>query len=514
MLGNKKVRQDSLFAPMRRETKVSRELKWLKEQVSFESLRRMAKDRFADGTGRPSIPPEVLGAMMLLGFWFNIPSDRELCEECEDRLSFREFIGLSDEDEVPVHSSLTHWRKRLGREAFREFLHQTVEVCAGVGLKPGRCRMFDSSLVKAQADAGGKSRIDIDPVSQTNDYLEALGEWEDAEPIEPETAGKSEGKKQRASSQSKHGGRRKKVNKRKLKAGKPIAVSANDVDAKLLSRPGKKTDFFHKCHLEFDSKTGIALNADAEHLADDLKMVEFLSVECLSHESRPMDTVVADTGYFAGGSQRWLKSHGLTSLISVRDNSNNGGRVFGLDAFVCLPSSGEYVCPAGLTLTRQGVSSAGEVRYATPRGSCVLCEFREQCFCPGHLGSRRQLTLSADREMVEEARQRNLSNRYFRLKVKRSIVCEGGIAAMKRYNGLGRARGIGEESMAIQAMMSAAAFNLKKALKFARLQGDIVGSACICGLMAILRGFSALLSHFYKCQPTTGLELSSVSAKA
>lgn len=509
MLGRKKARQDSLFAPMRRETRVSRELKWLKEQVSFESLREVAKDRFADGTGRPSIPPEVLGSMMLLGFWFNIPSDRELCEECEDRLSFREFIGLSDEDEVPVHSSLTHWRKRLGREAFREFLHHTVEVCAGVGLKPGRCRMFDSSLVKAQADPGGKSRIDIDPVSQTNDYLEALGEWEDAEPIDPETAVKTEGKKQRASSGSKHGGRRKKINKRKLKVGKPIAVSANDMDAKLLSRPGKKTDFFHKCHLEFDSKTGIALNADAEHLADDLKMVEFLS-----RESHPLDTVVADTGYFTGESQKWLKSRGLTSLISVRDNSNNGGRVFGLDAFMYHPSLDEYVCPAGIRLTRQGVSSTGEVRYATPRDSCVLCEFREQCFQPRHLGSWRQLTLSADREIVEEARQRNRSNRYFRLKVKRSIVCEGGIAAMKRYNGLGRARGIGEESMAIQTMMSAAVFNLKKALKFAKLQGDTVGLASIRGFLAILQGAGALLRHFREYQPTTGLELSSVLAKA
>jgi hypothetical protein len=65
--------------------------------------------------------------MMVLGYWFNITSDRELCEECEDRLSFRKFIGIEDDEEVPVHSSLTHWRQRLGPEVFRGLLEKSIE---------------------------------------------------------------------------------------------------------------------------------------------------------------------------------------------------------------------------------------------------------------------------------------------------------------------------------------------------------------------------------------------------
>lgn len=179
MLGKRRLRQESLFGPVRRETRVSKELDRLKAISDFGWLREECADKFADD-GRPSIAHEVLAAMILLGFWFRIGSDRELCDECEDRLSFREFIGISDDEQIPVHSSLTHWRKRLGKEVFQKFLRYSVEVASDAGLKPGRCRMLDSSLVKAQADAHSAARIDLDPVLDANDYLDALGDWEEA----------------------------------------------------------------------------------------------------------------------------------------------------------------------------------------------------------------------------------------------------------------------------------------------------------------------------------------------
>lgn len=174
MLGKKKARQENLFSP------VSRELKAVRELLDFGWFREAVKGKFCLDNGRPSIAPEVLAAMMFLGYWFNITSDRDLCEECEDRLSFREFIGISDEDEVPVHSSLTHWRQRLGRDVFYGFIEHTIEVATQQGLKPGRCRLYDSTLVKAQAAVTGHATVSLDSVRDANDYLDALGQWEDA----------------------------------------------------------------------------------------------------------------------------------------------------------------------------------------------------------------------------------------------------------------------------------------------------------------------------------------------
>ncbi len=447
MLGKKSYRQESLFSPLRRETRIGKELSSLKRMLDFDWFREEARGKFCEDNGRPSIAPEVLASMMVLGYWFNITSDRELCEECEDRLSFREFIGISDDQEVPVHSSLTHWRQRLGREIFHKFLEKSIETAAKAGLHPGRCRLFDATLVKASADKTGTATLKLDVVKQTNDYLEALGEWED-----PQLPGEC----------SKGGsGWRSQENKRKLKEEEPLWVNTHDLDAKLLSHPNKKTDFYHKCHFEFDASSGLLMNADAEHVGDTVKMVEFLN-----SESNEVDTVVGDKGYFSGESQRWLSEHEITSMISVPNNGNSGGRVFGLDAFAYDVENDEYICPAGKRLHRYSRHIEGSARYGTRRGACVDCEYREYCFCNGRLGKSRDLRVSANRELVEQARKRNCCWRYHRLKIRRSIVCEGSFGSMKQYGGLGRARGIGEESMAIQALLAGAVYNLKKVLRF------------------------------------------------
>jgi hypothetical protein len=202
------------------------------------------------------------------------------------------------------------------------------------------------------------------------------------------------------------------------------------------------------------------MNADAGHVFEPVKMVEFLS-----GESHAVDTAVGDTGYFDCESQRWLKVNGICSHISVRDNSNNTGRVFGIDAFAYVAERDEYVCPNGTLLSRQNAGSNGERRYATARGSCELCKYRDYCFQAKRLSDRRQLTMCADRELIEEARARNRCNRARRLKVKRSVVCEGSIGTMKSYGGLGRARWLGEEAAAIQCLMAGVVLNFKKTLR-------------------------------------------------
>lgn len=497
MIGKKKSGQGRLFSPVRRETRVSLELGRLSDIIDFGWLRNACEDKFS-AEGRPSIAPEVLGAIMFLGFWFNIDSDRELCEECEDRLSFREFIGIADDEQVPVHSSLTHWRQRLGRDVFQQFIAHSIEVAVKAGMTVGRCRMFDSTLVKAQADAHSPARLDLDPILDANDYLDRLGEWEDdvvsPEPVEERCADKKETGKRRQSKASnrKHGGRRTKSNKKKLLSGKSIAVNTHDLDAKLISRPGRTSAFYHKAHFEFDSASGLVMNADAGHYWEALKMMEFIS-----GETHALDTVVADTGYFDCESQLWLAQRGICSHISVRDNSNNSGRVFGIDAFAYNADRDEYICPNGKRVSRQGTSAAGEKRYATGRGSCTDCEFADYCFSGKRKSDRRQLTLCVGRELIEAARQRNACNRYTRLKIKRSIICEGSIGTMKNYGGLRKARWVGEEAMVIQAMMAGAVHNLKKVLKFIGTGPNASMSTCFASVHVVEARLMGLWQRFW-----------------
>ncbi len=66
----------------------------------------------ADAAGRPAYPPILLLKMLLLETWYGL-SDTEAEEFALDSLTARQFLGLSLEDRVPDHSSLSRFRARL-----------------------------------------------------------------------------------------------------------------------------------------------------------------------------------------------------------------------------------------------------------------------------------------------------------------------------------------------------------------------------------------------------------------
>lgn len=67
-------------------------------------------------TGRPSIDPELMLRMLVIGYVFAIRSERALCREVQLNLAYRWFCGLGIEDKIPDHSAFT----RARNERFRE----------------------------------------------------------------------------------------------------------------------------------------------------------------------------------------------------------------------------------------------------------------------------------------------------------------------------------------------------------------------------------------------------------
>tara|TARA_R110000737_G_scaffold183923_1_gene207388 strand:+ start:211 stop:612 length:402 start_codon:yes stop_codon:yes gene_type:complete len=53
---------------------------------------------FYSHTGRPSIDPELMLRMLIVGYVFAIRSERQLCAEVQVNLAYRWFCGLSVED--------------------------------------------------------------------------------------------------------------------------------------------------------------------------------------------------------------------------------------------------------------------------------------------------------------------------------------------------------------------------------------------------------------------------------
>ena len=136
-------------------------------------------------TGRPSIDPELMIRMLLIGYCFGIRSERRLCEEVQLNLAYRWFCRLSIEDKVPDHSTFSKNRHGRFRESdvFRHVFEGVLSRCIEAGLVEGEGFAVDASVVKANASRLQHHDQDDDDwgsggTRAVREYLEALDEGE------------------------------------------------------------------------------------------------------------------------------------------------------------------------------------------------------------------------------------------------------------------------------------------------------------------------------------------------
>jgi transposase len=109
---------------------------------------------FYSHTGRPSVDPELMVRMLIVGYCFGIRSERRLCEEVHLNLAYRWFCRPGLEDQVPDHSTFS--KNRHGRfrdsDAFRHVFEGVVRRCMSEGLVKGEGFAIDASLIEADAN--------------------------------------------------------------------------------------------------------------------------------------------------------------------------------------------------------------------------------------------------------------------------------------------------------------------------------------------------------------------------
>lgn len=113
MMGERVVMQDRLFYEFRLEEYIPADhlLRAIDRFVDLSDLRRYLAS-FYSSTGRPSVDPELLIRMLIVGYCFGIRSERRLCAEVHLNLAYRWFCGLGLEGQVPDHSTFSKNRKR------------------------------------------------------------------------------------------------------------------------------------------------------------------------------------------------------------------------------------------------------------------------------------------------------------------------------------------------------------------------------------------------------------------
>src|ERR1700755_2367261 len=144
-------RSEALFYYFRLEDHIPENhlLRLIDKHISFEFVRQQLKDSYSD-TGRPSIDPELLLRILLIGYLYGITSERKLVEELRMHLAWRWFTGLGFDQEIPHHSTFSKNRHGRFQESnlFEELFEQIVRQCVEVGLVQGKHLSVDGSSWK------------------------------------------------------------------------------------------------------------------------------------------------------------------------------------------------------------------------------------------------------------------------------------------------------------------------------------------------------------------------------
>src|ERR1700756_153275 len=194
-------------------------------------------------TGRPSIDPELMIRMLLVGYVFAIRSERQLCREVQVNLAYRWFCKLGIEDKIPDHSAFCRARHERFRQsdALRRVFEGVVAMSIAAGLVGGEAFSVDASLIKADVDK--KKRVPGDqPIAwpkaeeashAVREYLAALDAARSDEDSDADDSGSSGG-----------GDRHK----------PPKEVSLTDPQATWVARPGMDPFFAYDANYLIDNK--------------------------------------------------------------------------------------------------------------------------------------------------------------------------------------------------------------------------------------------------------------------
>jgi transposase len=205
MMGEPTVMQEALFYEFSIERHVPADhlLRSIDRFVDLSGLRSHLRPFYSE-IGRPSIDPELMIRMLIVGYCFGIRSERRLCEEVHLNLAYRWFCRLGLEGDVPDHSTFS--KNRHGRfrdsDLLRELFETTVRRCIEEGLVGNEGFAVDASLIRADANkqrsAEGSEQVDWETMAATRrsvqEYLDTLDDaaWGAASEVKPKFISRSD----------------------------------------------------------------------------------------------------------------------------------------------------------------------------------------------------------------------------------------------------------------------------------------------------------------------------------
>ena len=448
-------------------------LRQIEAAVDFSFVRPLCRPYYSH-TGRPSVDPVVLFKMLLLGYLYDLSSERRLAREISLNLAYRWFLGYDFDQPTPDHSVLSKARARFGAKVFETFFQRSIDLCREAGLLDEGPVYVDSTLLRAAAavDSLVYKQERLQPPRSIPDYVRRV--FEENDPVaEEEAAPPANG-----GPPSEPGAPPPPPGQPPTPGTRPGRGAANwprrpnqelqsktDPEATLVNLPDFGRHMAYKAHVAVAGKRGQVITAAVATtgaMADEHLLGEVLwEHRRLSHLSVP--AVVADAKYGTTTNFLYLGRLAIPTFIPVTRFGNMRKDIWGREHFQWLPQQDAYRCPAGQLLRRySNLKATGRIVYRAPKGSCGVCPFRAQC-TPS--GSERRFGRSWAEEYVAAAQHRLASPLGKQRLVERKTYVEGTFGLAKELHGLRRTRFKGRRRVQIQVWLTAAAMNIKRAVR-------------------------------------------------
>ena len=429
-------------------------LRKIDEAVDFNFIHDLARPYYSH-TGQPSIDPAVLFKMMLIGYLYDITSERKLAQELKVNLAFMYFLGYDLDEETPNHSVLSKARRRFGTDIFERFFEHIVNECKARGLIEAEKSFIDSTLIPANASMC--SVIDCDQKIELKrtpkEYLKAL---EDANPASDDNA-PDEDKPQLPKNER--------------------SYSTTDPDASIIKRKNKPMQLAYKQHISVDggkARIITACSTTPAAVADEHKLAHLISRSYEKHGILPKD-VGCDTKYGTADNYRFLIENNIKPSITYAGGKNSSTGLLSKNDFVYDKVKDRYVCPEGRELKYSGfMKKERHLIYRAQSKHCKACGRRTQCT---NSPQGRSIIRHINESYVEKAKE-HLKSAEAKLTIdERSYFVETVFASEKKDLGLKRAKFRCLPNVTIQSLITAASYNLKKLVKYAKGYGQKLNAA-------------------------------------
>lgn len=452
MMGERRVDQAALFYTFSLEDHVPANhlLRSIDRFVELEGLRAHLAP-FYSAMGRPSIDPELLIRMLLVGYCFGIRSERRLCEEVHLNLAYRWFCRLGLEGAVPDHSTFSKNRHGRFRESdlLRQLFDTVLRRCMSEGLVGGEGFAVDASLIKAEANRErsmpGDPGLPSEASSRAIDeYLAVLDDaaFGAATPVTPKF----------------------------ISPVDPAArwTAANKGPAFFAYATNYLIDLEHAVIVDVEASTAVR---PAELTAARI-MIERVRDR---HDLHP-DRLAADTAYGSAEMLEWLvNDQGIAPHIPLIDKSGRTDGTFSRADFTYDPAADLYRCPGGKELKQYRRAFRADhpntppddtYRYRASKTDCDACALKPNC-CPN--GPARKVTRSIHEGARDVARNIAKTDAYVTSRRERKKV-EMLFAHLKRILRLDRLRLRGPCGARDEFLLAATAQNLRKMARLIPIQ--------------------------------------------